>query len=512
MMRGLFNNTMLAGAAFLVTGLVGLAVVPLIVGKWGLAAFGAVVLARAFIPQGFLALFDFGASELATQAVARARVNGAWGEARAKLDYLLVRLIAVGLGVAAILWFSAAFWTDVLNIAPEDATEFTTIVRLSGLACAFLLPALVAEGVVKGYEQFALVRSLEVGGSVIFFVVVAAALPFELPYSVPAYAYLGALVCRFLVLAVAAARRWPRPRAADTSASAFDSGALFRHMGIMAQGRAIGVVQSQLVVPLAAGLFGASAAGLLDILTRLPRFLKQALAVLNTSLLPVSTRIDERGDRKLMDRLTRVAFVILPAVTVPPLIGAAVFANPVLIAWVGPDYGQYWMWMALMFAVPVAAQYIAFGGVVMLARPNVQARLNLLTMAQIAGLLAIALALVPFFAERGFIVGQAVSTLLVLPFQLYVVGRQMNSSLRRLASVIALQAAVTVPLAAGAFWFQSVFPGPAIAEIAIGVVPWCIAFWAIEYAVLLTPVDRAEVHSMIRAPLQLLRRRPSGTQ
>ena len=64
MLRGFLQNTAISAVAYAVAGVLGLFAVGVIARSYGVGVLGLIVLARAFLPTGFLALVDFGVSEI----------------------------------------------------------------------------------------------------------------------------------------------------------------------------------------------------------------------------------------------------------------------------------------------------------------------------------------------------------------------------------------------------------------------------------------------------------------
>ena len=110
--------------------------VGLIARSYGLTVLGLIVLVRAFLPTGFLALFDLGVSETTTQAVARGRV-GDWGAASEKVSLLTVIAAAMGVASGAALWFAAGGLAAIFKVAPDQAAAFIAILDVTAL----VLPA-----------------------------------------------------------------------------------------------------------------------------------------------------------------------------------------------------------------------------------------------------------------------------------------------------------------------------------------------------------------------------------
>ncbi len=100
-LRRFLHNTAISAVAYGLAGVLGLFAVGLIARSYGLAVLGLLVLLRAFLPTGFLALVDLGVSENTTQAVARGRV-GDWALASEKLS--LRPLVA---GATGVIWGAA---------------------------------------------------------------------------------------------------------------------------------------------------------------------------------------------------------------------------------------------------------------------------------------------------------------------------------------------------------------------------------------------------------------------
>jgi hypothetical protein len=115
-LRRFVQNTAISAVAYALAGILGLFAVGLIAKSYGLAVLGLIVLSRAFLPTGFLALLDFGLSETTTQAVARGRV-GDWVVAGEKVSLLAVIAAAVGTASGIILWSAAVQLTAIFKVA-----------------------------------------------------------------------------------------------------------------------------------------------------------------------------------------------------------------------------------------------------------------------------------------------------------------------------------------------------------------------------------------------------------
>ena len=166
--RQLIYNTLLSGAGLFWITVFGLLIVPVIIATWGVAALGLIVLARLLLPTGLLALFDFGVSEVTTQIVARAQVSADWNDAGARVLFLLTVAAGIGVVLALALFATAPLLVKLFNVQPEFQESFERIIRISALANLLFMPTLIAEGVIKGFEKYTLLRAFDVLAAAVY--------------------------------------------------------------------------------------------------------------------------------------------------------------------------------------------------------------------------------------------------------------------------------------------------------------------------------------------------------
>jgi len=101
-------------------------------------------------------------------------------------------------------------------------------------------------------------------------------------------------------------------------------------------GKLIGGISGP-IQPFVAGLlFGPTAVGTYDALVRLARVSKILVGLLTSALLPVASRLDERGSSTTFQRLGELGLIMLPMFTLPPLAAAAILSPEILQMWIGP--------------------------------------------------------------------------------------------------------------------------------------------------------------------------------
>jgi O-antigen/teichoic acid export membrane protein len=504
MMRRLFENTVVSAFSYAFISVLGLLIVPVIVSTWGLTAFGLVVLARAFLPVGFMGVIDFGVSEISTQSVANARAGKNWDYAAQQISVTLLSacLIGVIVGIALLLGRDAI--TALFRVDAAHVQGFHAIIYMTAAANLIIFPGLVGEGIVKGFEHFPTMRMLEVASNVIFVLGTLVAAYVGAPFEWAAYAFLAGFVVRAVAVWLVALRLCDRAGlrlgARPVAQTTRD---VLAYAWVLSQSKFLGALQFPILPILVGALFGPRAVGVYDVLVRLPRFCKAILSILNTALLPVSARIEQNRADEQLRRLARAGLIILPAITVPPLVGGAVFAEPILRLWIGPDVAQFWPWMALMFLVPVAAQYLSFGSTIMVARPSILVVLNRLLALQLAIMAVTTYATLQHFEERAFILGQAVSWVAVLPWQLWVLARALGIARMRVLRTILIQAGLMAPLAVCCYLASTGVRLENFMELCISFGAWCGLLWTVQYFVVLDDDSRDEVWRMVHALIRI---------
>ena len=79
------------------------------------------------------------------------------------------------------------------------------------------------------------------------------------------------------------------------------------------------------------------------------RVSKVLVGLLTSALLPVASRLDERGSSTTFQRLGELGLIMLPMFTLPPLAAAAILSPEILQMWIGPLLAPYALWMGLSF-------------------------------------------------------------------------------------------------------------------------------------------------------------------
>ena len=491
MIKRLIQNTIISTVAFGAAAILGLIVIPVIIRTWGVTEFGLIVITRLLLPSGMMAVLDLGLSEVATQVVARAREHRDWNLVGRQLSFLTVLSILLAVVLSGSIWLGAPYLTVLMKVDAAHVDRFTEILHYTTLANLVLVPALVWEGTVKGFERYNLLRISEFASTLAYVVLTVWASTVSASFEIVAYIYLATLVIRALAVLAATITALTTKGARFAVWTIQIRRELLHRCLLFLQGRLFGGITGP-IQPLVAGLFfGPMGVGTYDALVRLARVAKIVVSLLTSALLPVASRLDERGSSTTFERLGELGLIMLPMFTLPPLAAAAILSPEILQMWIGPLLAPYALWMGLSFVIPICAQYLAIGNVIFLTRPGVQARLNWLLSLQLLIWAVVAAATLGFFAERSLILGQAVGSLVVLPWQIGTLRRALNLDQRSFLRSLGTQAIILI-IGSILLWFLAGYIRvDSLIKLALVAGTFCLASWVAQYFLVLDARHRA---------------------
>jgi O-antigen/teichoic acid export membrane protein len=496
-LRRFVQNTAISAVAFGLAGVLGLFAVGLIARSYGLAVLGLIVLVRSFLPTGFLALVDLGVSENTTQAVARGRV-GDWAVASEKVSLLTAIAMTMGVVSGVAIWAAAGSLAAIFKVAPDQVVAFISILNVTALVLPVTFLGLVAEGALKGFEQYGWLRLTEVAGNVLYVVAVYALVLRGAPFEWIAYSYLAVMMGKYLVLTGAVClaafdtplrlRSWSAVSRRDVS----------HRCWLMLNNRIMGTFQQPLI-PLAIGtLYTPAEVGIYDLITRMPRFLKTTMGPLNSAILPLSSHIDEATDKRRLQMLGRNGLVLPGAIIIPVLVVVALFSEEILKVWVGPQLSGLWPWLALSMFIPAITVMLGAGTTALMVRSDfLRFNTRLLYLQVIVQYLITALALV-WLRERAFILGWVGAQVAFAPLIAHHMLSQMEIPRSLFWGQLGRHLLVALILAGLVAVSKMFLPGSLVALAIVGGLG-CIIAWALSWAIILSKTDRAMFGRFARA-------------
>ena len=378
-----------------------------------------------------------------------------------------------------------------MKVDAAHVDRFTDILHYTALANLVLVPALVWEGTVKGFERYNLLRFSEFTSTLAYVALTVWASTVSAPFEIVAYIYLATLVIRALAVLAATITALTTKGARFAAWTSQIRRELLHRCLLLLQGKLIGGITGP-IQPFVAGLiFGPMGVGTYDALVRLARVSKVVVGLLTSALLPVASRLDERGSSTTFQRLGELGLIMLPMFTLPPLAAAAILSPEILQMWIGPLLAPYALWMGLSFVIPICTQYLVIGNVIFLTRPGVQARLNWLLSLQLLIWAVVAAATLGLFAERSLILGQAVGSLAVLPWQIGTLRRALNLERRSFLRAVGTQAIILI-IGSILLWFLAGYIRvDSLIKLALVAGTFCLTSWVAQYFLVLEARHRA---------------------
>jgi O-antigen/teichoic acid export membrane protein len=309
-------------------------------------------------------------------------------------------------------------------------------------------------------------------------------------YDVVAYCFLGGNILRAVILLGAATAAFVRSGATLSIPAPEVRHDVMTRCFLIMQGKMLGGIIAP-IQPFLIGIYlGPQSVGIYDTLIRIPRLVKVVASLLTSALLPVVSRLDQRVNTEQFNRFGEVGIALLPMVTVPPMVAAAILSPAIMQVWIGAQIAPYAHWMGVMFVVTIAVQYIIFGNVLFMTRTRIQARLNLLMLIHLVIWAIVTFATAHLFAERAFILGQAVGTVAVLPSQLSIFVRELGIDRKRFIAAIGIHLATLLLGAMGLLAILHFRADPGLWTIAALMAAYSFAAWIAQYLLVLDSRER----------------------
>jgi O-antigen/teichoic acid export membrane protein len=473
MFRGVFTNVAISAAAFFAVSIVGLLIVPVLIGAYGLAGFGLITIARLFLPTAALSVFDFGYSEMATHSVATTRVTGDWIGCARRLCLNFVTAAVVGAVAGIVLFILSAWIPDWCRVPTEHQDELIEVLRVTAILLPLLLASFVAEGVLKGFESFAKQRMVEVVSSLSYAGAALFVVDFGMDYRWVCYALLASLVLRAVLVSSLAVRALSLRRVRPTYWYSSEWCEFWQRVRGLSQNKLLSVAQAHSPSLLVAFLFGPVALGAFDALSRMPRFAKAVLGLLSSTVQPVAARLEQSDDGVSLTRLGRVGMILVSMVAATVLGLAIAFSEPLLRMWIGPEVSTLWGWHALYFVVPTFGALVSFGSSALLGRIGTLKKMNRVILVNVTISVVVALALSTRLGEKAFIASQVVGAMVSVPWHLSIIAREIGLQRETFFYVMRVYV-IAVMMSCPVVFLAHLIANPYV--LIFGAVAWIIGF------------------------------------
>lgn len=496
MFRSLFRNIAISAFAYAAVSAVSLVLAPVLIARYGLAGFGQIVIARLFIPNAAFGILDFGTGEIATQVVSRSRRDGEWTATAQTLTLLGIMALATGILAGTVLAAISGMLPGWMSVAPDLRPGLTDVLRVTAVLLPLFFLSLLFEGVLKGFEDFRAQRGCEVLAAVSYGGLTLAAVWRGMSLNAVCYALLISLIIRLAfatVVAIRLLRPWQmRPGRWTGEVRDF----VWRWARIMAANKFLGALQTQAAPPLIGLMFGPAAVGAVDALSRLPRFVKSILGLLNSTVLPLAAKLEFGSDTSGLRRLGETGMMIVAIVAIPGLAAAMTFSEPITRLWLGKELAVHWYWQSLLFIVPLTNTLVSFGGAILLVRDRATSAMNRIVFAQVALQLLLSVLLSLWLQQWAFILGQVIAVSITFILQMRLISRELGFRGELRASLLRLSG-LCLALGITAVVFAQDIPNLPVLAVCMG--GWLLVCWGLCWPLVIDAPRRQQLAGLLRS-------------
>jgi O-antigen/teichoic acid export membrane protein len=499
-MAGLVRNTLVNLTAHGINALVSLLLAPILVIAYGIDKYGLIVLARNLLPGGFVSLFDFGLPESVTRYTSSAVADGQTEKAQNLVVSALAIAGLVATLLAALVVASGHYLMELVFRVPDELTgSFRLALWASAAALLLQFPGFILKAALEGLERFDVVRTAEIAGTLANAAAAAAIALAGIDYHWVIIAFVLASSARLLYFAFYLALR--RPAGLDLRRGRWrpaQLGPALRHAFAFFQGKIISVAFNYAPSMVISALAGPAATGVYDLVMRIPRMVKVLAGMLGSALLPFASRSEARAQSGQLERVVYSGTMIAAVLVFPVATAIALLSRDVLAAWLGRDFVHLAPWLALAMAWPAIIGLTAIGNSTVIANPAAVARLNRISLVQIAAFYAVAALAGADNLALGFVTGTVVCVLIASPLQVALLVRYYGLDWRRYLAPVGKVAATGIGLFLLVHLLGLDRPRPDLVWLGARLALWCAAYWAILYFGVLSMNERQEIDYVTR--------------
>jgi O-antigen/teichoic acid export membrane protein len=495
-MAGIVRNTLVNLTAQGVNAAVALLLAPVLVLAYGIDKYGLIILARNLLPGGFVTLFDLGLPEAVIRYTSSSMAAGQRDKAQNVVVSAMMIAGAVALLLALALVAAAELLIDhVFRVPAESAAGFRIALWTSAALLVLQFPGFLLKSTLEGLERFDVVRSAEIASAVVYAGGAAALALYGIDYHWVIVLYAVTSTTRLAYFAFYVLGRMPAGLHLTRGRWSWpDIGPAFAHAFGFFQGKILTVAFTYAPSLVISALAGPAAAGVYDLLMRIPRMVKVLSGMLGSALLPFASRSEVRGQTAQIERVLYSGTMLALMLVVPIASALAVLAPDVLGAWLGPQFRPLAPWLALAMAWPAVIAWNGIGNSMVIANPVAVRRLNVISLIQVSVFYAVSLAWPASDLALGFVAGTVTCALVAAPLQIGLLVGHYRLSVARyltpLAKVLVTGAALFVLVHA----LGLDVPRDNLAWLGVRLAAWCIAYWALLYFFVLSAVERQEIH------------------
>lgn len=401
----LLRNTLVNGAASLTNAVLTVALTPFLLGHLGPAEYGVWLLALTLtFSSGYAALADLGLPEAAVRFIAEARANHDSKAISEIASTVIAFFVVVGVLAGVAIGGLAPLLVDVFDVDPALVEAARIVFALVGLGIVIDLPVAGLLSVIEGAQHYPWLRVIDVGGRLAWTAAVVVTVSAGRGVVALAVASVAVTAGKALLATVAAHRVQPGLRIRPTHVNRATLRRTLSYGSLLTVLRALSVVYAQMDRAIIGVVLTVAAVARYEIAFRIEAMAGLALVVASSAILPAAAYTAARGDTDKQRQLYLRGSKYAVALAVPFALGALVYARPLIVAWVGPDYEGMTGSARLFLVFPLAWSVHQVGIAMLVGLGHVKRVVQLQTVCVIVNLAASAV-LVGDLGIQGVIVG-----------------------------------------------------------------------------------------------------------
>ena len=459
-------NTVATSMRTVVRAIVGILMLPLLVDRIGLVGTGLFVFATTL--TGYFTAVEFGLATSVTKYVAELRATRASEQLNTVLRGSLVLMGGLGLLIAVGLASFGLLFGESLFDEPAIVGDVIPTFFVAALTALVYFPSRLGVAALEGLERFDLsglvgsLCSIVLLGAMYWVTSFSDSIPLLTALFGAALvvegAICGALAWRHLGVGLGRGR-WFGPELRPVLAF---SGGLF----------VIGFADTLIYSAdrtIVAAFVGASAIVAYEAALRPQNGVRAVSSMAAGALIPTMSRLFAQGRHDAARELTLIASLIGVIITTPVAIVVMVLAEPFVVAWLGPEYSHYAVYVQIFTSYWIAHSNTAALSTAVFG----VGRLRIFVWLTIAGAIltfALSIWLTAVWGVVGVIWGTVIPAWLGLPLWLYFALRHIGLPWRRYLREVLLPAYVPIVVWTGAFVAAAAVLDPAgfLGVLAVG--------------------------------------------
>lgn len=403
--RRLVRNTVANAVGSGTVAVLAVVMTPFFLRRLGPAEYGIWLLALSLtFSNGYLGLADLGLQQAGVRLIAEARSRRDLEIVNELVSTMMGMFLGLGLVLAAVVFASAGWLVTVFEIDPALEATARVVFLLVGLQILFDLPAAALMSLIEGAQEYSMLRLLDVGGRVLWSVLVVVAL-----VSGRGVVSMGALalVVAAVVLGVAfvlARRIEPGLRLRPWTARAAVARRVLGQGSSLLVLRVTSIVYRQMDRAIIGVMLGAVAVARYEVVYKIHATAALMLSIAPSAVMPAAAFLGATSDDEQLKALYLRGTRYAVALCTPVSLAALLYAGPLIRTWVGDEYVDLTgaTRLFLLYPVLVAVHVV---GVTMLVGLGRMREMLYLSPAAVLFNLVLSLVLVPRLGLIGVVWG-----------------------------------------------------------------------------------------------------------